>query len=295
MISLIMCVYNTKEEYLVKSLESVIKQTFNDIEFILINDGSTVISTNRILKNFVKRWHDERPNNEIKYIEQENQGLSESLNIALTYAKGDYVSFVDSDDILSIYTLEILYNVLVKYDVDISIGATTSAEKAIKVTNNVIPPAKIFNSIDSLLNLCHFPGSFNENIFLPLPNFTQFRSLWNKLYKTEIFKDIIFPKGKLRNSQFVNHRIYYKINKVALNTKNTYFYRPHGELSKTLFIDNYLLESFEDKLRFFEEKFHVEPMVIKENLDDLIFREAKKQIIYNNTLQWYEHVKAKMR
>ena len=292
MISLIMCVYNTKEEYLVKSLESVIKQTFTDMEFILVNDGSTVISTNRILNNFVKRWHNDRPNNEIKYIEQSNQGLSESLNIALTYVKGDYVSFVDSDDILSIYTLEILYNVLVKYNVDISIGGTTNAEKAIKVTSNVTPPARVFNSIDSLMNLCYYPDNWFQ---YRTSNYILFRSLWNKLYKTEIFKDIKFPKGKLRNSHFVNHRIYYKINKVAVNTKNTYFYRPNGILSQTLYTDDYLLESYVDKLRFFEEKFHAEPMVIKEDLDDLIYREAKKQIIYNNTLKWYEHIKAKMR
>ena len=89
-ISVIMPVYNTKEEWLRNAIESILNQTYTDFEFIIINDGSTNNAREVILS-----YNDER----IKYIEQENQGIAVTLNNGLDIAKGDYVARMDSDDI----------------------------------------------------------------------------------------------------------------------------------------------------------------------------------------------------
>lgn len=89
-ISVIMSVYNTKEEWLRESIESILSQTFSDFEFIIINDGS---SNN--VEEIILSYKDER----IKYIKQENQGLAKSLNYGLKIAQGEYIARMDSDDI----------------------------------------------------------------------------------------------------------------------------------------------------------------------------------------------------
>ena len=89
-VSVIMAVYNTKEEWLRESIESILNQTFSDFEFIIINDGSSNNAEEIILSYKDKR---------IKYIKQENQGLAKSLNNGLQIAQGEYIARMDSDDI----------------------------------------------------------------------------------------------------------------------------------------------------------------------------------------------------
>ena len=89
-ISVIMPVYNTKEQYLREAIESVLSQTFSDFEFFIINDGST-----NNAEAVIKSYNDER----IKYIYQNHAGIVEALNNGLKQAKGKYIARMDSDDI----------------------------------------------------------------------------------------------------------------------------------------------------------------------------------------------------
>ena len=90
LISALMPVYNTKEEYLRASIESILNQTFTDFEFIIVNDGSTNNAEEVILS-----YKDDR----IKYFKQENQGIVGALNNAWSKASGKYIARMDSDDI----------------------------------------------------------------------------------------------------------------------------------------------------------------------------------------------------
>lgn len=101
-ISVIIPVYNV-EQYLVECLDSILNQTFKDIEIICVNDGSTDTSLN-ILKDYIEK------DNRIIIISQQNHGLSASRNIALKHARGKYVYMIDSDDYLRLDALEKLYN-----------------------------------------------------------------------------------------------------------------------------------------------------------------------------------------
>ncbi len=89
-VSVLMPVYNTKEEYLRESIESILKQTFTDFEFIIINDGST-----NNAKDVILSYQDSR----IKYYEQENQGIAATLNRGLDLSQGEYIARMDADDI----------------------------------------------------------------------------------------------------------------------------------------------------------------------------------------------------
>ena len=90
LISVLMPVYNTKEEYLRASIESILNQTFTDFEFIIVNDGSTHNAEEVILSY---------KDNRIKYVKQENQGIVGALNNAWSKASGKYIARMDSDDI----------------------------------------------------------------------------------------------------------------------------------------------------------------------------------------------------
>lgn len=89
-VSVVMAVYNTKEEYLRSAIDSILAQTYKDFEFIIINDGSTNNAEEVILS-----YSDER----IKYYKQENKGLPKSLNFGIETAQGEYIARMDSDDI----------------------------------------------------------------------------------------------------------------------------------------------------------------------------------------------------
>lgn len=97
--SLIIPAYNV-EKYIKKCLDSVLNQTYNNYEIIIVNDGSTD-NTSKILESY-------KSNKKIKIINQENKGLSNARNTGVSNAKGDYILFIDSDDFIEKELLEIL-------------------------------------------------------------------------------------------------------------------------------------------------------------------------------------------
>lgn len=110
-VSLIIPVYNV-ENYIEKCLNSVVNQTLDDIEIIIVNDGSEDSSKN-IISKYVEKYK-----NKIKYFEKENGGLSSSRNFGMPYATGEYIAFLDSDDYVEPETYEEMYNLAKKEDAD---------------------------------------------------------------------------------------------------------------------------------------------------------------------------------
>ena len=100
--SIIVPIYNV-EKYLPKCLDSLIGQTYSNIEIICINDGSTDNSL-EVLENYEKK------DNRIKIINQKNQGVSVARNVGIKSATGNYILFVDADDWINLKTCEIIYN-----------------------------------------------------------------------------------------------------------------------------------------------------------------------------------------
>lgn len=109
-VSVIMPVYNV-EKYLEKSIESVVNQTIEDIEIIIVNDGSTDKSIG-IIKKYLEKYKN------IKYLEKENGGLSSARNFGLKYATGEYIAFLDSDDYVELSMYEEMYKIAKEENAD---------------------------------------------------------------------------------------------------------------------------------------------------------------------------------
>lgn len=159
-LSIIVPCYNTSK-YINKCLDSLINQTLKNIEIILINDGSTD-DTDKIIKSY----KDKR----IVYINKNNEGIGKTRNLGIELAKGEYLSFIDSDDYVSLDFCEKMYNKAERDNCDIVIC------DYYKDDNNLIS-VKIPSFIDSSLK--ENPHIINTINLGPC----------NKIYKKELFKD----------------------------------------------------------------------------------------------------------
>ena len=143
MISIIVPVYNS-ELFLSECLDSIKKQTYKDFEAIIYNDGSTD-NSKEICEKIVQE------DNRFKYYEQKNQGPGTTRNNALKKASGDYICFVDSDDIVYEYYLERLYDAIVETDADISVcDLTRISPSGFKILNK---KPLILNKEDAITEL----------------------------------------------------------------------------------------------------------------------------------------------
>lgn len=205
LISVIIPVYNV-EGYLHYCIESILKQTYHNIEVLLINDGSKDNSgvICQTYANTDKRIH---------IITQNNSGISATRNNGLKMAKGDFIIFIDADDYIHPMTLEIMYKALNEdnYDFSMILGQRTY--------HHNIEPIKIPSNIEKKTMDRNYlmKGLFN----LTKEDELQYQVVWNKLYKKEILKDLFFRKTGSEDTEF-NSRVYLKCKKAVLI--NLYLY-----------------------------------------------------------------------
>ena len=205
LISIIIPVYNV-EKYIEKCLESVINQTYSNIEIILIDDGSQD-NCGRICDEYAKK--DKR----IIVIHKQNEGVSAARNDGIEKAKGKFITFVDSDDFIDKMYIEKLYMQLMENNVDISIMGTKDFKDDIQTIKESKPYRNILNkeqAIKELLIEKHFTCV-----------------IWGKLYKKELWNNIRFnPQTKIAEDFEVIYLLFKKVNRVNVNTKDLlYFYR----------------------------------------------------------------------
>ena len=110
LITIVINVYN-REKYIKKCLDSIVNQTYKNLEILIVDDGSTD-NTVKICKSY----KDKR----IRIISGKNTGISLARNVGIDNAKGNYLYYVDSDDFIELDTIEYLYKLIKKYNVDIS-------------------------------------------------------------------------------------------------------------------------------------------------------------------------------
>ncbi len=171
LISVIVPIYNV-DNYLEKCIDSIINQSYKNLEIILIDDGSTDdcgIICDKYKKN------DER----IIVIHKKNEGLSSARNKGLDIAKGNLISFIDGDDYIEHNMLATLKKNMEKYESDISICCCNHIKNNKKYNRFCNTSIKEFVSEGK----CKYLNMYNE--YSPLSN-----CVWNKLYKKEIFNYI---------------------------------------------------------------------------------------------------------
>ena len=219
-ITVIVPVYNV-ENYLRKCLDSIIAQTYKNIEIIVVNDGSTDAS-GQICQEYTQI------DNRIVYIEKENGGLSEARNVGLDKMTGSYVTFIDSDDWAELDYVETLYKKIVEYQADISVGNYYSY--------NEDEETYYFHIYgDSYYEKVYDNISIFENLYesQEMKSFALI-SAWGKLYKAKLFDYLRFEKGKLGEDGYFNQKMYLSVNKVVYLNKGLYAYRQRsGSITNT--------------------------------------------------------------
>ena len=206
MFTVIVPVYNV-EKYLDKCLASIAMQTFKDFECIIVDDGSPD-NSNIIIDKYVN--NDQR----FKVIHQRNMGVSVARNAALDIAKGEYITFVDSDDYISNYYLEKFASKINATNADIVIcGLFEVYKKYIK--------ERIFESENT--------EEIKSNILCDLwPAYP-----WNKCYKKYLFKEIRFPVGKVFEDLLTIPEVCLCAKKIVCIPDKLYYYNRQNESSIT--------------------------------------------------------------
>ena len=205
LVSVIVPVYNV-EQYLEKCIDSIINQTYKNLEIILIDDGSTD-SSGKICDRYAAR--DKR----IKVIHQENGGLAVVRNIGVSAASGEYIMFVDSDDYIDTEIVQFLYEQSKKYCADISICGFKYADKNGKVWDG--EPVTIDEGIVS-------KRDFWEHFYSDTRIF--YVTLWAKLFRRSVWKNISLPAGKLHEDEFAVYHLIENADAIAVSKKPMYYY-----------------------------------------------------------------------
>lgn len=209
-VSVIIPIYNV-ENYLARCLDSVTSQTYSDIEIICINDGSTD-SSPMILEayaNFDKR---------IKVINQENGGLSCARNTGIANATGEYILFVDSDDIISTNTIKSLLKNAEENEADVVIFSYVQGDSDLQ-------PERFLGS-RALTNI----GVFNIDTISTSLYQEIIICAWNKLYKTSLIKEKIkFNEGQIYEDIPFWVEVFTTAKRITYVFEPFYFYRTNRE------------------------------------------------------------------
>ncbi len=204
LISIIVPVYKV-EEYLDKCIESLVNQTYANLEIILVNDGSPDRCS-----DICEKW--KKKDNRIIVLNKENGGQSDARNAGMKIAKGLYFIFADSDDYVSKDYVEYLYKILESTGADIAVGKMEnflegSSPKIVKSDSNYILTLNSIEAIQDFLYEKHFATNVTA-----------------KIYKKELFDGIEFPKGKKYEDLYVLYKIVSKCNIVVYGNNSIYYY-----------------------------------------------------------------------
>lgn len=218
-ISIIVPVYNI-QEYLEKCVKSIVKQTYKNLEILLVDDGATD-NSGIICNDFALK--DDR----IKVIHKKNGGLSSARNEGIKHATGKYICFVDGDDFIREDYCEVLYNALIETKSDVSAVSYKEIKNSkTRIYNSAARSKKDFDDKLTVYNR-------NETIIQFL-HWKNFRIAWNKLYKTKILKDIWFKEGATFEDMYFNYKVLSRSKRVAYVNSPCYNYiRRDGSISTT--------------------------------------------------------------
>lgn len=233
LISVIVPVYNV-EKYLDRCLLSIIRQTYSNLEIILVDDGSTDKSGS-MCEMYAKT--DKR----IRVIHQKNQGQSVARNTGLDVCTGKVISFIDSDDFICEGFYERLMTLMYENDADI-VQCDWIRGKANKIEKIVQGQIKMYSGVECYLNY------FTEKAipYIECPT--------NKIYRKELFENTRFIEGRLHEDLAIMHYIFEKAKRVVyVNEKMYYYYMSTNSTLRGNFSVNKLSSvlSYEERLDFF--------------------------------------------
>lgn len=208
LISIIIPAYNV-ELYIDQCIKSILQQTYQNIEVIIIDDGSTD-QTPQMCDNYSAQ------DSRVKVYHQENAGQAAARNFALTMAKGEYIIYIDCDDYVSLDYIENLFNYMVKYEADIvqcyAQKFWDDGKKELLKISETTP--QVYNASEALKEFCY------QRKFYAAP--------WAKLIRRELMEGLAFPENMGYEDMAIMYKLIGKVNKIVLLPKILYFYRQHN-------------------------------------------------------------------
>ena len=281
LISIIVPIYNV-ENYLRQCLDSIMNQTYQNFECLLINDGSPDNSAD-ICREYVSK------DSRFRYFEKENGGVSSARNLGIECSGGAYITFIDSDDWVDSDYLEVLYTTLLEEGADI----TVSTYKQFNIKDNCFYfhafqrgyDKKIFTSpelIDNLQLLSSFDHSYGSSS--------------NKLVKSRQLKTIRFnEKTTLGEGMEFWYKLYLISDKIVYVNKDTYIYRTNNDEYKHFELEK-IRSDIQQRLNFIafltarklEVSLYVYDCVLY--LHDLVDNMELEELEYTPTARWLQEV-----
>jgi glycosyltransferase involved in cell wall biosynthesis len=206
LISVIVPVFNV-ERYLSKCIESVINQSYSNLEIILVNDGSTDNSA-IICDEYGTK------DSRIRVHHKNNGGLSDARNVGMDNATGEYLYFLDSDDYIDLNALSVLYQSILDTSSQMAIGRVIRFQENSIPLKNAESKLSVYNNLSAIRELYNFKN----------PDLISFIIACNKLYHRDLFRNVKFPKGRINEDEFINYIIFFRASKICLTTDALYFY-----------------------------------------------------------------------
>lgn len=204
LVSIIVPIYKV-EPYLRRCLDSIVNQTYTNLEIILVDDGSPD-GCPQICDEYAAK--DKR----IVVIHKENGGLSDARNAGLDICKGEYVSFVDSDDWVDKNYIKQMFNVAINNHANIVIS------DFIKTKSHLIPS---YTKQDCLIEILDSAAALRR---IWSKDAIAFVTAWGKLIEKRLFEKIRFPVGKVNEDEYTSYKLYFYASKVARISSHLYYY-----------------------------------------------------------------------
>lgn len=273
LISVIVPVYNVKD-YIKKCVQSIIEQSYKNLEIILVDDGSTDGSA-QICDEIGKI--DDR----IVVLHKKNGGLSDARNYGIDHSQGEFLSFIDSDDYIH---PDMYKNMLNRMHIDNSNLCLCNYMKVDENGEKTRGNYSNFNVKDSIISDKDMIKGLESS------DIVYFVIACNKLYRKSLFENVRYPAGKIHEDEYVAHLIAHNARMISCISEPYYFYLQrtdsitHGESSK----------SRKDKLGAFVERFDYIRYVYSDMTDELIWILADyvsylaNEIVYSYNKEFFD-------
>jgi len=236
LVSIIVPVYNV-EKYIKKCLESIIGQTYSNLEIILVDDGS-LDNSGKICDAY------SLIDNRIRVIHKKNGGLSDARNCGIDAARGKFLAFIDSDDMVDSTFIEVLYGLLMKYNAEISQVSFIRVyeDGSDKEYSCGTEQEKVYTNIQMLNAL--YVNDTGPNAIVA----------WNKLYRSTLFDFVRFPLGRINEDEGTMYKVIYNSEKIVVSSRKLYFYlQRENSIMRSGFGERsfHIVELLEERSRFF--------------------------------------------
>lgn len=235
LVSVIVPIYMV-QDYLGKCVKSIVNQTYNNLEIILVDDGSKD-DCGKMCDDYADQ--DER----IKVIHKKNGGLSDARNAGIDLARGEYFVFIDSDDYIHPQMIEFLMKPIAEGQADMSVCEYANVREDEETSISAIENADTV-IIDSPDDKGHY--------FLSESSYVVFTVAWNKLYPRKYFDKVRYPKGKIHEDEFTTYKLLEKADKVAFISTPMYYYVQRGD---SIMGEGFNIKSL-DRLEALDERIH---------------------------------------